>query len=81
MSQYASGDIVKLGDRVRLGEDSHGVVVAVLDSDGFGADHPKSTWGSLEAGVLVNFPKFGLIHYLEPEPEIELVQLRVDDCC
>lgn len=71
--QYANGEPVKLGDRVRLGEDDQGLVVCVIDSGEYAPDYPQSQWEYLETGVMINFPSHGLIHYTTVEPDIELV--------
>jgi hypothetical protein len=39
----------------------------------YSAEHPQAQWGCLKKGVVVNFPKYGLIHYEEPEPDLQLI--------
>jgi hypothetical protein len=39
----------------------------------YSAEHPQAQWGCLKKGVVVNFPKYGLIHYEEPEPDRRLI--------
>jgi hypothetical protein len=72
--KYPDGQDVKLGDRVRLGSDDQGLVVASMDTDEYIDDHPKAQWSYLKKGVMIEFPKWGLIHYEEPEPELELIE-------
>lgn len=70
--KYPTGDDVRLGDRVELWSGCVGVVVAVIDRDEFGPDHPKADWQYLKSGVLIDSDKAGLIHYLEPERTLKL---------
>lgn len=71
--KYAGGQTVAVGDRVRLGKDSVGEVVCILDSGGYSDAYPESEWGYLKEGVLINFPLLGLIHYPEIEPDVRLL--------
>jgi hypothetical protein len=75
---YRDGQSVRLGDRVKLGTDPGGIVVAVIDTGEYTAEFSEAAWGYLGAGILINFPKFGLIHYkcqtdLEIEPDLTLL--------
>lgn len=71
--KYPSGQEVRLGDHVKLGEDDSGIVVASIDLDEYSSEHPKAQWGYLKKGVMIKFSKFGLIHYEQAEPGLELV--------
>lgn len=71
--QYANGEAVKLGDKVRLGQDSGGVVVVLIDTGEYAPSYPKSEWEYLKTGVMINFPTLGLIHYTAFEPGLELI--------
>lgn len=77
---YATGETVKLGDRVSLGQDSGGVVVFIIDTGEYSLDYPETYWGSyLKKGVMIHFPLYGLIHYEEAvEPDVKLIE-RVCD--
>jgi hypothetical protein len=72
---YATGEVVKLGDRVSLGQDVGGVVVFIIDTGEYSSDYPESQWGGcLKKGVMVHFPMYGLIHYEEAmEPDVKFV--------
>ncbi|QGW64737.1 hypothetical protein GOY17_07290 [Lysobacter soli] len=70
---YPDGQEVRVGHRVRLGEDSGGVVVFSIDRDEYAADYPKAEWAYLEAGVMIRFPKDGLIHFAEEDDDLELL--------
>jgi hypothetical protein len=71
--KYPDGQEVQLGDRVKLGQDDGGVVVASIDTNEYSDEHSKAQWGYLKKGVMIEFPKYGLIHYEEPEPDLRLI--------
>jgi hypothetical protein len=71
--KYADGQEIRLGDRVRLGEDAGGVVVASIDTGEYTAEHPEAQWAYLKKGVMIMFPIHGLIHYEDPEPDLQLI--------
>lgn len=73
--KYPDGQSIYLGDKVRIGEDSAGIVVCSIDTDEYSDEYPKSEWGSLNRGVLIKFPLYGLIHY-EEEPDSDLVLIE-----
>ena len=70
---YADGQDVRLGDRVRLGQDDDGVVVALIETGEYSEAHPEAQWGYLKKGAMVEFPMYGLIHYEELEEDFKLV--------
>lgn len=74
--KYADGQEVMLGDRVRLGDDDGGIVVCSIDSGDYSAEAPEADWSYLKKGVVVRFPKFGLIHYEAAEPDLKLIVRR-----
>ena len=67
------GQEVRVGDRVRMGDDSDGLVEFSIDRDEYAADYPKVDWAYLKVGVMVHFPKYGLIHFAERNEGLELV--------
>ena len=71
--KYPDGQDVRLGDRVKLGQDDGGMVVASMDTDEYSDEHPKAQWSYLKKGVMIEFPQYGLIHYEEAEPDLRLV--------
>jgi hypothetical protein len=77
--KYPSGEEVRLGDHVKLGQDSGGIVVASIDTGEYSAEHPEAQWGYLKKGVMIEFPLYGLIHYEEPEPDLELIERAKSD--
>uniref|UniRef100_UPI003341A1DD hypothetical protein n=1 Tax=Castellaniella defragrans TaxID=75697 RepID=UPI003341A1DD len=71
---YATGETVRLGDRVGLGQDADGEVVFIIDTGEYGLDYPESQWRCLKKGVMIRFPIYGLIHYEEVvEPGVKLI--------
>ena len=76
MAKYADGQEVKLGDRVSLGQDDQGVVVALIEKGEFGPRHHRDQWAYLKSGVLVEFPSYGLIHYESPEPDLSFIERK-----
>lgn len=75
---YIDGTPVKVGDIVGLGEDRNGVVVCSMDDGIYTPEHPREQWGYLGRGVMIEFPKWGLIHYETPEPDLELISRAVE---
>jgi len=71
--KYADGLEMRIGDRVRLGEDDGGVVVCVIDTGEYSEAHPEAQWGYLKKGAMIEFPMYGLIHYEEVEDDLELI--------
>lgn len=70
--KYCDGRDVRLGDKVKLGDDE-GIVVCSIDTGEYSEEHPESAWGYLWKGVMISFPKYGLIHYEEPEEDLQLL--------
>jgi ribosome-dependent ATPase len=72
--KYHDGKEVSLGDRVELGVDRDGVVVCVLDTGEYSATCPAAEWSHLKNGVIIDFPKYGKIHYKDAvEPDVHLI--------
>jgi hypothetical protein len=72
---YATGEAVRLNDRVSLGDDFGGVVVIIFDTNEYNSNYPRARWGGyLKKGIMISFPKYGLIHYEEVvEPDVKLL--------
>jgi hypothetical protein len=73
----ADGQDVMPGDKVRLGDDDGGIVVCSIGTGEYSAEAPESDWSYLKKGVVIRFPKFGLIYYEKPEPNLALIARRV----
>ena len=71
--KYSDGQDVKVGDRVNLGDDTNGVVVCSMDTGEYTEEYPEEQWGYLGKGVMIEFPKYGLIYYKEAEEDLQLI--------
>lgn len=69
---YPNGEKAHIGDFVGLGGDV-GRVVCSIDDNEYGPDHDYAHWGYLGHGVMIEFPRFGLIHYVEPKPDLVFI--------
>jgi hypothetical protein len=69
---YQDGQAVTVGDQVTLGG-SPGIVVCSIDDGAYSDEHPENQWGYLGVGVMIDFPEFGLIHFVEPDPDLSLI--------
>ncbi|MBP0581646.1 MULTISPECIES: hypothetical protein [Labrys] len=75
---YRDGKQARLGDRVRIHE-TQGVVVLSIDTNEFTPEFKREDWsGFLEHGVMIRFEKWGLIHYIESDEDLEFVS-RAED--
>ena len=43
--KYWDGQEIKVGDRVKYGEDEGGIVVSSMDTNEYSEEHPKEQWG------------------------------------
>jgi hypothetical protein len=71
--KYADGQDIRVGDRVKLGRDDCGFVVVSIDTGEYSVEYPQAQWNYLKKGVMIEFPTYGLIHYEEPEPDLQLI--------
>jgi hypothetical protein len=71
--KYADGQEVKVGDIVKLWSGCTGLVVANIDSDSYTENYPKTEWGYLKHGILVDTDTAGVIHYPEADEELQLI--------
>ena len=74
--KYYSGEEARLGDRVKLGTDENGIVVCSIDTNEYSDEFPVEVRDVFHEGVVIKFQKFGIIHYVEPEPDLILVARR-----
>ncbi len=74
---YADGQPIKLGDRVKLDGDSGGVVVCVMDTGEYSAEFPEAHWGYLKEGVLLKLPTYGLVHCTTVDSDLVLLSRAV----
>lgn len=71
---YPDGQQIRLGDRVQLWPGAEGTVVCSLDTEEYSDRFPKREWDYLRSGVLISSPQVGLIHFLEAEASLRLVE-------
>lgn len=57
-----------------MDDGAEGVVVFSIDTDEYTADFPKAQWRYLARGVMIDFPKHGLIHFEKDEPDLALIR-------
>jgi hypothetical protein len=72
--KYLSGDTAHLGDTVKLGDGASGKIVCSMDTSEYSAEYPRSEWGYLGRGVLIESPEVGLIHHLDSDPELTMIR-------
>ena len=72
---YPDGQSIRLGDKVGIGKDTGGIVVCSIDTNEYSEEYSKAEWASLNRGVLINFPLYGLMHY-EDEPDGDMVLIE-----
>jgi len=72
--KYADGKEVKLGDKVKLWDGCYGVVVCSMDTDEYSEEFSKENWAYLKSGILISSDNAGLIHYMEPNEDLELIE-------
>lgn len=70
---YLDGQTAMVGDQVDLGGGMTGVVVCSFDDGLCAPDFPIAEWSELKKGVLVNSEQAGLIHYEQPDIDLQLV--------
>jgi hypothetical protein len=71
--KYRSGHESRVGDRIRVGGDSSGVVVCSIDTDEYSPEFPREQWSYLGTGVMIQFANY-LVHYTEPDEDLEFLR-------
>lgn len=74
--KYADGQDVLLGDIVQLWDECNGVVVCSIDTDEYTTVYPKEEWEYLRSGVLILTDKAGLLHYIEADEDLTLLERK-----
>lgn len=70
---YRDGTLARLGDRVRISE-TQGVIVLSIDTDEYTAEFTREEWADiLVKGVMIDFEKWGLIHYVDVDEDLEFL--------
>jgi hypothetical protein len=62
-----------VGDHVRVGGDSTGVVVCSMDTGEYTTEFSREDWGYLGGGVMIRFANYGLVHYKEADEDLEFL--------
>jgi hypothetical protein len=71
--KYRDGQESRMGDRIRVGGDSSGVVVCSIDTNEYSPEFPREQWSYLGTGVMVHFTNYGLVRYTEPDEDLEFL--------
>jgi len=71
---YPDGVCVKLGDKVKLLDGSHGTVVCSIDTNEYTPAYPKTEWGYLETGIIIKSDNGSLFHYAEVDEDFERIE-------
>jgi hypothetical protein len=74
--KYHDGQTVKVGDRVQLWSGCHGVVICSIDDNEYSDGYAREQWVYLKSGVLIQTEKAGLIHYIEADEDLQLIQRK-----
>jgi hypothetical protein len=45
-----------------------------MDSGEYSEEHSAAQWAYLKKGIMIEFPKYGLIHYEEPGLDLQLIE-------
>jgi hypothetical protein len=72
LMKYSDAQIVMVGDTVSLWNGCFGVVVCSIDTNEYTSSYRKEDWGHLKSGVMIKTEKAGLIHYIEPDEDLQL---------
>lgn len=70
---YATGEPIRVWDRIEPWPGCSGVVVASPDTGEYTQRFPREKWSYLQRGILMDTTQAGLIHYPEPDTELTLV--------
>lgn len=72
--KYPDGMEARLGDKVQYSDGSTGVVVCSMDTDEYSPSYTKEQWGFIKKGIMVERKRMGLIHYVEPDNDMVLLE-------
>tara|TARA_Y100000815_G_C13160006_1_gene431314 strand:+ start:265 stop:564 length:300 start_codon:yes stop_codon:yes gene_type:complete len=73
---YTDGTQAEVGDRVLIGGQYHGVVVADIDGDEYSRNYAGDQWRNLDSGVMIDTDFGGLVHYDQSSLDGELMELQ-----
>jgi hypothetical protein len=69
--KYQGGQIVSLGDRMKLWKGQHGTVVCSIDTGEFTNEFPEAEWGYVTSGIMVRTDGGELFHYGKADEDFE----------
>ena len=69
---YPSGDDIRIGDHIAFAS-SPGRVVFVIATRSFSTEYPEDQWSYLEEGLMIEAEGYGLVHLVEPDEDLILV--------
>jgi hypothetical protein len=72
--KYSNGEVVKIGDKVKMWKGCFGVVVCSIDTDEYSEKYPKEQWSYLQNGAMFETDCVGLVHQIEPDEDLELIE-------
>ncbi len=73
--QYISGQEIMTGDVVTL-DNEEGIIVFVIPSNQFSDEYPQKEWEYLKEGFGIETEKFGLIHQIDPDEDLEFIKRK-----
>ena len=71
--KYQSGEQIRVGDIVKLG-DCSGKIVFVIPSNEYSLDYTEEDWSYLQEGFGITTEKYGLIHQIEPAEDLCFIE-------
>ena len=71
---YASGEELRVWDRVEAWPGCSGIVVFSIDNRQFSPRFPEAQWSYLSTGAMLDTEAAGLVHIDEPDEDLRLVQ-------
>jgi len=71
--KYSNGQEVRIGDKVAMGDDVGGVVVCDIGAGKFSPKYLADEWSYLKVGILIEFPKYGVVHIQGLDPDLKLI--------
>jgi hypothetical protein len=77
--RYIDGQEIQVGDKVHMGDDDGGIVVCDIGAGKFSPSYSENEWAYLKEGVVIAFPRYGILHMTDTEADLELIA-RQPEC-
>jgi hypothetical protein len=71
---YASGEEIRLWDRIEAWPGCSGIIVFTIDNHQFSPRFPEAQWSYLRTGVMLDIETAGLVHVDEADEDLRLLQ-------